>query len=100
VLPKAKGVEMDFEALGAQMLARKRALQQNGVPPDAEHKMVASVNGRGDSPAARARRSAPAAAASPRRKSTTATRSVRSAGKSNKTSHTRTAARRKSSRSR
>jgi Hemerythrin HHE cation binding domain len=61
MLPKAKGVEMDFKALGEQMLARKRELQKHGIPDDAEHKMVASMNGRGDSPATRARRSPPAA---------------------------------------
>jgi hypothetical protein len=56
MLPKAKGLEIDFEALGQKMLARKKELQRNGIPPDAEHKMVAAANGRGDSPAARARR--------------------------------------------
>ncbi|MBV9342037.1 MAG: hemerythrin domain-containing protein [Acidobacteria bacterium] len=55
MLPKAKGLEIDFEALGQQMLARKKELQRNGIPPDAEHKMVASMKGREDSPAARAR---------------------------------------------
>jgi hypothetical protein len=55
MLPKAKGVKMDFEALGEQMLARKRELQKHGIPDDAEHKMVESMNGGGDSPAARAR---------------------------------------------
>lgn len=58
MLPKAKGLEIDFEALGQQMLARKEQLKRNGIPPDAEHKMVAAANGRGDSPAARARGSA------------------------------------------
>jgi hypothetical protein len=61
MLPKAKSVEMDFEALGEQMLARKRELHKHGIPDDAEHKMVGSMNGRGDSPATRARRSLPAA---------------------------------------
>lgn len=54
MLPKAKGLEIEFEVLGQQMLARKKELQRNGIPPDAEHEMVASMNGRGDSPAARA----------------------------------------------
>jgi hypothetical protein len=55
MLPKAKGLEIDFEALGKEMLARKRELQRNGVPDDAEHAMVAAMNRSGDSPARRAR---------------------------------------------
>jgi hypothetical protein len=55
MLPKAKALKIDFESLGEQMLARKRELQRNGIPPDAEHEMVAAVRGKGDSPAARAR---------------------------------------------
>jgi hypothetical protein len=56
MLPKAKGVEMDFEALGRQMLDRKKELKRDGIPPDAEHAMVAAVNGKNDTPAAAARR--------------------------------------------
>jgi hypothetical protein len=67
MLPKAKELKIDFEALGQQMLARKKELQRNGIPPDAEHKMVAAANGGGDSPAARARRSRKASAVSARR---------------------------------
>jgi hemerythrin-like domain-containing protein len=70
MLPKAKGLEIDFEALGQQMLLRKKKLERNGVPPDAEHTMVAAVNGRGDSPAARARTGAARSRA--RRRKTTA----------------------------
>ncbi len=55
MLPKAKGLEMDFEALGKRMLARKKELQRNGVPLDAEHAMVAAIHGMGDSPSARAK---------------------------------------------
>ena len=55
MLPKAKELEIDFEALGQQMLARKKELQRDGIPPDAEHKMVAAAKGRDHSPAARAR---------------------------------------------
>jgi Hemerythrin HHE cation binding domain len=76
MLPKAKGLEIDFEALGQQMLARKKELQRDGVPPNAEHKMVAAANGRGDSPAARARRGSKAPAVAARR-----TRRVRAAGR-------------------
>ena len=56
MLPKAKSLEMDFEALGQQLLDRKKELRKNGIPSDAEHTMVAAVNGKGDTPAAAARR--------------------------------------------
>jgi len=51
MLPKAKGLDMDFEALGQRMLERKSQLLKDGIPSDAEHAMVAGANGRGDSPA-------------------------------------------------
>ena len=44
-LPRAKGLKINFEALGQQILARKKELQRNGIPDDAEHAMVASMNG-------------------------------------------------------
>ena len=56
MLPKAKRLDLDFEALGQRMLQRKNDLKRNGIPDDAEHVMVAAVNGKGDSPAATARR--------------------------------------------
>jgi hypothetical protein len=56
MLPKAKGVEMDFEALGQQMMERKKQLKRDGIPSDAEHAMVAGAKGGGDTPAAAARR--------------------------------------------
>jgi hypothetical protein len=60
MLPKAKELEIDFEALGQRMLSRKEELQKHGIPADAEHAMVAKAKGKGDSPAAGAkRRSAP-----------------------------------------
>jgi hypothetical protein len=64
MLPKAKNVELDFEALGRQMLDRKKELKKRGIPPDAEHAMIAAVNGKDDTPAALARRkgNSPAAA--------------------------------------
>jgi hypothetical protein len=58
MLPKAKSLEMDFEALGEQMLARKAALKKKGIPSDAEHAMVAAVNGKDNTPAAASRRTA------------------------------------------
>jgi hypothetical protein len=51
MLPKAKGLDIDFEELGRRMLERKKQLQRDGIPPDAEHAMVARSNGKGDSPA-------------------------------------------------
>ena len=81
MLPKAKGLEIDFEALGQQMLARKKELKRNGIPPDAEHKMVSAANGGGDSPAARARRANKAPAATPIRTRTV----VRAAGRRSRT---------------
>jgi hypothetical protein len=60
MLPKAKGLDLDFDALGRRMSERKSALKKNGVPPDAEHAMVAAVDGKDDTPAKAARRSRPA----------------------------------------
>lgn len=60
MLPKAKELDIDLEALGQKMLDRKKQLKQNGVPSDAEHAMVAKANGKGDSPAAAARKKPPA----------------------------------------
>jgi hypothetical protein len=60
MLPKAKELDIDFEALGQKMLDRKEELGEKGIPKDREHAMVARVNGKDDSPAA-ASRKAPAA---------------------------------------
>src|SRR5437870_729629 len=40
MLPKAKELDIDFEALGQRMLDRKAELKKDGVPKDAEHAMV------------------------------------------------------------
>ncbi len=56
MLPKAKGAELDFEALGREMLVRKKELKLRGVPPDAEHAMIAAVHGKADTPAIAARK--------------------------------------------
>jgi hypothetical protein len=34
---------MDFEALGQQLLDRKKELKKNGIPSDAEHAMVTAL---------------------------------------------------------
>src|SRR6266850_2284499 len=52
MLPKAKELDIDFEALGKRMLDRKKELLKDGIPADAEHAMVAKTNGRAHSPAA------------------------------------------------
>jgi hypothetical protein len=92
MLPKAKGLEIDFEAMGQQMLARKKELRRDGIPPDAEHKMVAAANGRGDSPAARARRGGKAPAVSARRTRTVARKAGRRSGGGTKAKRRRRAA--------
>jgi len=51
MLPKAKALAIDFEALGQRILDRKKELLEDGIPSDGEHKMVAKANGRGDTPA-------------------------------------------------
>jgi hypothetical protein len=48
---EAKKTEIDFNALGSQMARLKQKLMQEGVPPDAEAKMIAKCGLRGDSPA-------------------------------------------------
>ena len=77
MLPKAKGMEIDFEALGQQMLARKQQLKRNGIPDDAEHAMVAAVHGKDDTPAAASRPKKPAS--KPVRQSSTARKKAGSA---------------------
>ena len=51
VLPKARELKMDFEALGRRMLDRKKELLKSGIPADSEHAMVEASGGRADSPA-------------------------------------------------
>ena len=58
MLPKAKELDIDFEALGQKMLDRKKELKKDGIPKDAEHSMVARAKGKGDSPAAASRKKA------------------------------------------
>ena len=59
MLPKAKELDIDFEALGQRILDRKKELKEDGIPKDAEHSMVAQARGKGDSPAAASRKKAP-----------------------------------------
>jgi hemerythrin-like domain-containing protein len=59
MLPKAKGVKVDFEALAEKMTRRKEKLLADGVPPGGEERMVKVSRGNGDSPAQAAKRKAP-----------------------------------------
>ena len=43
MLPRANALDIDFEELGDQMLARKDELQEDGVPPDAEHRLISGA---------------------------------------------------------
>jgi hypothetical protein len=56
MMPKAKEVEIDFDALGQKILDRKKELKEDGIPKDAEHAMVAQARGKGVSPAAASRK--------------------------------------------
>lgn len=67
MMPKAKALDVDFEALGAEILKRKKELKRDGIPNDAEHGMVAAVQGRDDTPAVAARRTSPRTASVKRR---------------------------------
>ena len=59
MLPKARGLKLDFEALAEKMQRRKERLLTDGVPPVGEEKMVKASRGKGDSPAKAAKRKAP-----------------------------------------
>ncbi len=62
MLPKAKGVKLDFDALAENMKRRKERLLRDGVPAVGEETMVKASRGMGDSPAKAAKRKAPKAA--------------------------------------
>ncbi len=59
MLPKAKGVKVDFEGLAEKMTRRKERLLADGVPRVGEEVMVKASRGRGDSPAQAAKRKTP-----------------------------------------
>jgi len=56
IFPEAKKTEIDFMALGGSMAELKAQLLREGVPPDAEAKMVGKSGLRGDSPAKKAQK--------------------------------------------
>ena len=80
MFPKAKGLDLDFEAIGQRMLQRKRELLKHGIPPDAEHAMVASEG-----------KSAPRKAAAKRAKPASAKRKTASRARTASHAKTRTA---------
>ncbi len=53
---KARKTDIDFDLLGSRMANLKQKLMKEGVPPDAEAKMVAKSGLRGDSPAKNAQK--------------------------------------------
>lgn len=65
MLPKAAALDIDMDALGRILLARKQQLLKNGVATFAEEKLMASRKGRSDSPARAAKRTAPKIKAKP-----------------------------------
>jgi hypothetical protein len=68
MLPKAREMSLDFEALGARMLERKGELQKGGIPPAAETAMVAKGGREADSPATASRRRKAAQSPRPKKK--------------------------------
>jgi len=59
MLPKAKSVKIDFEALAEKMKLRNEKLLADVVPPVGEEVMAKAAHGKGDSPAQAAKRKAP-----------------------------------------
>src|SRR4051812_15881928 len=59
MLPKARSIKLDFEALAEKMMRRKERLLEDGVPAVSEEAMVRATHGKGDSPARAAKRKAP-----------------------------------------
>jgi len=59
MLPKAKGVAVDFEALAGMMARRKETLLAAGVAPVGEDVMAQAAGGHGDSSAEAAKRTTP-----------------------------------------
>jgi hypothetical protein len=65
MLPKARDLKIDFQALGEKMERRKAELKAKGLSPTAEDAMIRKTHGRADSPARAAhRKKSPATAKS------------------------------------
>jgi hemerythrin superfamily protein len=56
MLPKARDLKIDFQALGEKMERRKAELKAKGFPLTAEDTMIRKTHGRADSPARAAHR--------------------------------------------
>ncbi|MGI8745829.1 MAG: hemerythrin domain-containing protein [Bryobacteraceae bacterium] len=56
MLPKARGLNIDYDQLGEQMRRHKRQLLAKGFPTVGEETMVAASRGKGDSPAKAAKK--------------------------------------------
>ena len=56
MLPKARDLKIDFQALGEKMERRKAELKVKGLPPTTEDTMIRKTHGRVDSPARAAHR--------------------------------------------
>jgi hemerythrin superfamily protein len=75
LFPQARKTDVDFDALGQQLLMRKEELMKTGVPPCAEELMIAAhKKGSGDSPAQAAKTKSAKPAAKGRAASKTASR--------------------------
>lgn len=82
LFPQARKTDVDFDALGQQILTRKRELMKSGVPPSAEELMIAAhKKGSGDSPAKAAKTKSAKLTAKSRESSKTASKK-RMVGKS------------------
>ncbi len=55
MLPQARKLEIDFNALGQQLLAMKEQLKKNGIPASDEEILLSRSKARADSPAKAAR---------------------------------------------
>ncbi len=51
MMPKARKIDIDFKALGQELLEAKQELKKNGVPESAEGKLMARGGVKADSPA-------------------------------------------------
>src|SRR5579864_7495748 len=67
MLPQARDLKIEFQALGQKMERRKDELKAKGLPPTAEDAMIRKTHGRADSPARAAHRKKSAGSARKKR---------------------------------
>ena len=58
MMPQARRTDIDFEALGQELLERKQELKKQGIPATAEEKMISRFGMKDDSPAQNAKKGA------------------------------------------